>query len=79
MNPIHYRTTTPPNSPQSFSRLRENDRPYDDRADESESEELYADISDKVEGQGQSHPIPIPEKKTVVRVNDCWNIVYFGD
>lgn len=81
MNPVHFKSTTPPNSPEPFSRLQQNALPYDDRADESESEseELYADMSDKGEGQGQSIPIPIPQKKTEVKVNDCWNIVYFGD
>lgn len=62
-------------------------KPYDDRADESESDEfsrlqnvtdLYGDIDDKEEGQGQSVPIPIP-KKTEVKTNDTWNIVFFGD
>ena len=72
MNPVHYKA--PPSSPD----IKRMEKPYDDRADESSSEEIYANIDDKEEGQGKTKPVPVP-KKTVVKVEYVWNDVYFGD
>jgi len=77
---IHYQTysnytQTPYNYP---SITRNNEKPpYE--ADESESsEEIYASIDDKDQGQGQSVPILIPKRKPI-NVPNVWPDVYFGD
>ncbi len=80
MNPTHFRSIScPPNSPQSFrAHARYDSQPYQNNADESESDEIYADVSIKEEGQGNTKPIAIPKRREE-RVSETWNIVFFGD
>lgn len=67
MNPVHFKTNTPPNSPLTY-RTQEINPQYDDRADESESEESIK----------ETEPINIP-KKTEKKIEYVWNDIYFGD
>lgn len=74
INPIHYRIIplpiAPPNSPESLRAYHRIDPPYDDKADESESDDF--DI-ERVEGKTKPIPISQPQPKPE------WANIHFGD